>query len=66
MEQRESRDLRAARLALAHPRETEMTGKYGVNWIAQGRRIFPQQKDFAIRTFGMPGGEDSWACASGT
>ena len=26
--------------------------------------LFPRQQDFAIRTFGMPGGAGFWACAS--
>jgi tetratricopeptide (TPR) repeat protein len=45
-------------LELLEKARTTLTKKYGLDLTNRTTvEIFPQQKDFAVRTFGMPGGE---------
>lgn len=52
-------DIYGARaLELLEKARSELTRKYGLELTNRVTvEIFPQQKDFAVRTFGMPGGE---------
>jgi len=58
MSENEAEIYGARALELLEKARTELTRKYGLELTERVTvEIFPQQKDFAVRTFGMPGGE---------
>jgi tetratricopeptide (TPR) repeat protein len=58
MSEEEARIYGEQALALLNKARARLTKKYGVELDSPTTiEIFPNQKDFAVRTFGMPGGE---------